>query len=123
MSAADGERLLDDPVWSCLTTRHARFAHGDALARRYLGTISPIGALSGVTPAHVAALEALVDVDDDVGLIGPNVQSLPANWENLYASRLFQMIRPERSPLPETDAPISTLGASDVPEILELVAL
>src|SRR5438067_17958 len=83
-----------------LTTRHARFAHGDALARRYLGTISPIGALSGVTPAHVAALEALVDVDDDVGLIGPNLQALPANWENLYASRLFQMIRPERSPLP-----------------------
>jgi ribosomal protein S18 acetylase RimI-like enzyme len=116
------ERPLDDPVWCCLTTRHVHLSKGDALARRYLGTISPIGAVSGVTPEHVAALEKLVDVGDDVALIGPNAPALPANWEALYASRLFQMVRPDTSRLPETDAPISTLGASDVPEILELVA-
>jgi predicted GNAT family acetyltransferase len=114
---------LDDPVWSCLTTRHAHLSKGDALARRYLGTISPIGAVSGRTPAHVAALQGLVEVGDDVALIGPNVPALPANWETLYASQLVQMIRADRSPLPEGDLRVSPLAAGDVPEILELVAL
>jgi GNAT superfamily N-acetyltransferase len=117
------ERPLDDPVWSALTTRHARFSRGDALARRYLPAISPIGALSGRTPAHVEALNALVQAGDDLGLIGPNVPALPGNWETLYASRLFQMIRADASPLPEGELQVSALGADDVPEILELVAL
>ena len=116
-------RLLDDPVWSSLTDRHAHLAQGDALARRYVAPISPIGALSGRTPAHLAALESLVAAGDDVALIGPNVPALAASWETLYASRLVQMIRPDRSPLPEGDARVSPLGAADVPDILELVAL
>jgi GNAT superfamily N-acetyltransferase len=121
MSLSDVNQL-DDPVWSCLTTRHAHFSKGDALARRYLGTISPIGAAAGTTPSHVAALAKLVEVGDDVGLIGPNVPALPANWETLYASQLLQMIRTDVSPLPEGELQVSALDGDDVPEILELVA-
>ena len=123
MGSSSSAQPLDDPVWSCLTTRHAHFSLGDALARRYLGTISPIGATSGTGRAHIAALEGLVEVGDDVGLIGPLVPSLPSNWETLYASRLKQMIRGERSPLPEGDVDVAKLGPEDVAEILELVEL
>src|SRR4030095_3479880 len=38
----DIERLLDNPVWSCLTTRHAHLALGGDAARRYPPEISPI---------------------------------------------------------------------------------
>jgi ribosomal protein S18 acetylase RimI-like enzyme len=115
------ERELDDPVWSCLTTRHAGFGRGDALARRYLPDVSPIGTLSGGSAAHLSALEKLVPIGDDVGLIGPRAPELPSRWETIYASRLVQMIRRERTPLPEGDISVSTLSAGDVDEMLELV--
>jgi predicted GNAT family acetyltransferase len=121
MSSADAERQLDDPVWSCLTTRHVPFASGAARARRYVASVSPIAALSGTDPTHVADLEALVEVGGDVALIGPSAPSLPANWQTLYASQLSQMIRRDRSLLPEGDFDVMTLGKADVPEILELV--
>ena len=119
---SDAERHLDHPVWSCLTTRHAHFARGGQLARRYVETISPIGAVSGASAAHIAALEALIGVDEDVALIGP-APALPANWETLYASRLTQMIRRDASPLPAGDIQPVKLGADDVPEMRELVEL
>jgi ribosomal protein S18 acetylase RimI-like enzyme len=114
---------LDNPIWSCLTSRHAHFASGGALARRYPASISPIGALAGNGPEHVAALESVVDAGDDFAVFAPSVPALPANWETLFASRLLQMIRTDRSPLPEGDAEVSALGAADVPEILALVEL
>src|SRR5438552_456702 len=116
-------RSLDDPVWSCLTTRHAQFALGDAQARRYLGTISPIGAVSGSSTAHIVALEALVDVGDDIGLIGSPLRALPTTWQTLYESRLAQMIRTDRSLLREGELEVSALGSADVAEMLELVEL
>src|SRR5436305_6660018 len=123
MRSSDVERQLDNPVWSCLTTRHARFALGKDLARRYVETISPIGTVSGASAAHVAALEALVGVGDDIGLIASPVQTLPANWQTLYASQLVQMIRRERSPLPVGNIEVSTLAGTDVLEMLELIEL
>src|SRR4029434_10262959 len=44
-------------------------------------------------------------------------------WETLDESRLTQMIRSDRSPLPEGDVDTFVLGASDVAEILALIGL
>lgn len=123
MLDSDLASLLDNPVWSCLTTRHAHLALGDALARRYPVDISPIAGLPDVGAANLAALEALVDVGDDIATGGSRVPMLPPNWETLHASRMTQMIRTDRAPLPEGDADVSTLGPQDVAEILALVEL
>ena len=117
------ERELDNPFWSCLATRHVHLAQGGALARRYPVAISPIAGLPEIGPANVAALEALVEVGDDMGTAGPCVPALPGNWETLHESRLTQMIRGDRSPLPEGDVEASILGAADVSEMLALVEL
>ena len=114
---------LDNPFWSSLATRHAGIALGGTLARRYPAAVSPIAALPGVGPANVAALEALVEIHDDVGMAGPFVPELPRNWETLHESRLTQMVRADASPLPEGDVDASTLRAPDVPEILALIGL
>ena len=46
MIASDLQRALDNPFWSSLTTGHAHFALGGALARRYPADISPIAGLA-----------------------------------------------------------------------------
>ena len=116
-------RGLDNPFWTCLATRHAHLAQGDDLARRYPPQISVLAAVSGTSPAHVAALTALAGTGDDVALVGTHVPELPAPWESLYASELTQMLRPECSPLPEGEADVATLGPADVPEMQALVEL
>lgn len=122
MSASDF-RCLDSPFWTCLATRHAHIALGGSLARRYPPEISLIGGLSGVAPANVAALTSLVDVGDDVGLVGPHVPALPENWETVYASELTQMLRTDRSLLSEGNVEVAALGPSDVTQMLALVEL
>jgi ribosomal protein S18 acetylase RimI-like enzyme len=114
---------LDNPIWSCLATRHAHFSRGGALALRYKSDVSPLGGLSAAEPANVEALVSAVDVGDDVALVGPHVPALPGNWQTLYTSQITQMLRPDGSKLPEGDADVTTLGPADVDEMLELVEL
>jgi predicted GNAT family acetyltransferase len=123
MTPPNIQHELDNPFWSCLATRHAHIALGGSHARRYPADISPIAGLPDVMPANVAALEALVNVGEDIGVAGPFVPTLPGNWETLYESRITQMIRPVTSSLPEGDVGVSILGAADVPEMLALVEL
>src|SRR4029077_18214062 len=78
--------LLDDsalanPVWSCLTTRHAHLAQGGRFAVRYPSDISPLCGMPAGATGNIEALQALVAVDDDVAVAGPQIPELPANWE------------------------------------------
>ena len=123
MTAPDIQRDLDNPFWSSLTTRHGHFGQGGTLARRYLSAISPLAGLPGVAPANIAALQALTEIGDDMATVGPFAPTLPENWETLYESKITQMIRVDRSPLPEGDVDASILGAADVADMLALVEL
>jgi ribosomal protein S18 acetylase RimI-like enzyme len=122
MSGSDASGL-DNPIWTCLTTRHAHMALGAALARRYPPEISPLAGLPGAGAGNIAELESQVVVGDDVGLVGPHRPVLSENWETLYASELAQMLRAASSPLPEGDVDVVALGPPDVPEMLALVEL
>jgi ribosomal protein S18 acetylase RimI-like enzyme len=123
MTPSEVERALDNPIWSCLSGRHAHLALGQTLARRYPPVISPLAGLPGAGSANIEALAALVDVGDDVAIFGPPAPTLPATWETLHALRVTQMIRTDPSLLPDADADASLLGEADVPEMLALVQL
>jgi ribosomal protein S18 acetylase RimI-like enzyme len=112
---------LDNPIWSCLTTRHANLVIGGGRARRYPASISPIGALAGDGSDHAADLESVVDAGDDFAVFAPSVPALPSNWETLFASRLLQMVRADRNLLPEGDVDVVSLGAKEVPDMRALV--
>ncbi|HET7263007.1 MAG TPA: GNAT family N-acetyltransferase [Casimicrobiaceae bacterium] len=114
---------LDNPYWSCLATRHAHVARGGALARRYPPDISPIAAVSGDAPANVAALEALVELGDDMGTLGPYTPKLGRNWQTVHEAEVTQMLRTDRTPLPESECEVVELGPDDVAEMLALVEL
>ena len=123
MIASDLHRALDNPFWSSLTTGHAHFALGGPLARRYPADISPIAGLAAPEAANIAALETIVDIGDDMATVARSTPRLPAHWEILYESRLTQMMRSDKTPLPEGDVDASTLGPADVLEMLALVEL
>src|SRR5215831_18421574 len=114
---------LDNPIWRALTTRHAPLAHGGPLARRYPAEISPLSGLPAAGPANIAALTALVAVGDEIGVFEPTPLTLPPPWVVLREARITQMVRRDRSPLPEGEIEPIPLGAADVADMLALVEL
>jgi ribosomal protein S18 acetylase RimI-like enzyme len=114
---------LDNPFWSCLATRHAHLAEGDALARRYRRDISPLAGIPQSSPANIAALASRVDLGEEIVLAGSAVPELRGNWKTRYATNLTQMVRIERAALDEGDVDATPLGAADVPEMAALVEL
>jgi predicted GNAT family acetyltransferase len=123
MPALTDESALDNPVWSCLTTRHAHLAQGDGLAVRYPLEYSPLSGLPAAAPENLKALQALVEVGDAVAVAGEYAPEWPGNWEALHRITLVQMIRRDTLPLPEGCAKIVTLSAADVADMLALVEL
>jgi ribosomal protein S18 acetylase RimI-like enzyme len=117
------ESALDNPVWSCLTTRHAHLAQGDGRALRYPLEYSPLSGLPAAAPVNLDALQVLVGIGDAVALAGAHVPEWPANWETVHRIRLVQMIRRETAPLSERGVEVAILSAADVGEMLALVEL
>lgn len=123
MTAAELERQLDSAVWTCLTTRHAHLALGDALTRRYLPAISPIAGVLDAGDDVGDRLAALTAIGDDISIFGTTRLTLGARWDVLRESRITQMIRVGASLLPEGEVDVVTLGRCDVGEMLALVEL
>lgn len=81
---------LDVPVWSSLSTLHAPLALAAGPARRYPKEIGPFIALPPGEHASAANLEALVDAQDEVFLLGQAI-SAPEGWSTDYLGDLLQM--------------------------------
>ena len=62
------ESALDNPVWACLSTRHAHLAQGNGLALRYPPDYSPLSGVPAAAPDNFAALQSLVDVGDAIAV-------------------------------------------------------
>ena len=123
MTPPADEPGLDNPVWSCLTTRHAHLALGNRHALRYPFEFSPLSGLPAAAPENLDAVQALVAIGDAVAVAGAHVPEWPKNWDTLHRITLWQMVRRDTSPLPEGPAEIVPLSASDVADMLALVEL
>jgi ribosomal protein S18 acetylase RimI-like enzyme len=113
---------LDHPIWTALTTRQQALAEGGALARRYPPVIAPFAAISDMSAESFASLGALMSRSDIAVLFTPDPVNPPDDFKILLAESGEQMLgTPTQSPLPDVE-PI-TLGAADVPAMLELTEL
>lgn len=113
---------LDHPIWSALTTRQKALAEGGALARRFPAAIAPFAAMAEPSPQNFAALAELMSPSDFVVLFTPDPVTPPAAFNVLLAKPGEQMIgMPAESPGHGVD--IVTLGAADVPAMMELTEL
>jgi GNAT superfamily N-acetyltransferase len=114
------DSLLDNPAYAALCGAHARFAQVRGRARRYSADVAPFLALPSPPSAQ--------DWQDAAGLVAPGSYAavgysgseLPDGWQAVRAFDLVQMIgeRVTGGECPEA----MQLGATDVPEMLELVA-
>jgi ribosomal protein S18 acetylase RimI-like enzyme len=120
---------LDNPVWWSLSGRQRAFGSATALAALFDPEISPFGALAdGDDPARWEDLELLAGSGSVVGLTGDNGPP-PPSWTVLRTMPGRQMIGDRIDPRTAgshgRDTPkdlLVSLGADDVPDMLELVA-
>ena len=119
--------MLDNPIWSSLTTDHAHLAlganTGQCLARRYTSDIGPLAAFQQPTEAAYADLARIIPTGDIAVLFLDYPPIPPLDWQLLRGGALVQMICPEAPAQPHRKEPILPLGPGDFPEMLDLASL
>jgi ribosomal protein S18 acetylase RimI-like enzyme len=83
--------LLDNPLWSSLTTEQSHLARGTALARRYDAEVAPFVAIEAPGAAAAAELASIVKEGESVYwvAVAPDVDE---RWTLLSSSRIVQMV-------------------------------
>lgn len=114
---------LDNPIWSALSTRHARFASNGALARRIRADIGPFAAAIDNTDDAVAALAALTQADDDMSLLQRAPPAPPPGIALKLNAAGVQMIATHFPAGAEARLPVIPLGDADAPEMIALAQL
>jgi ribosomal protein S18 acetylase RimI-like enzyme len=112
--------MLDDPIWSALTTRHASFALGGKAVKRYPADVAPFLATAGEVDPGEASEPATPGEVLFMAAVDP---SPPPGWEVERRSSLHQMVCQTPAGLSGAGDDGSVLGPDDVPDMLELTAL
>jgi predicted GNAT family acetyltransferase len=117
---------LDNVIWQALGTRHASFAHGNGLARKFVPEVSSLAALLEPTPAGYEALASLMAEGDVAALAFEAPREPPGGWAVVRAAPMLQMVHQEDpvSSATSSDLPlIVELGSADAPEMVALAKL
>jgi len=123
LAALDNLDNLDNPIWHSLTTRHARFAVGDGLARRFDPAIGPLAGMREQSAEAYRALGALFSPKEFAILFLEAEPELPDGWRMHLRSTIDQMVCKALPAAPDGRFVFERLGAEDVPEMLELTRL
>jgi predicted GNAT family acetyltransferase len=114
--------LLDRPVWSALSSRHASLAEGGALARRYPTAIVPFASTVDDGRESLAELAALVRPGETIYMAQADPIALPPELSATVTAAAVQMLA-ERPIESAADARIRALGSADAAEMVELAVL
>jgi len=118
--------MLDNPIWSALTTEHAALALGGNKARRYPEEIGPLSGMPEQTNEGYDALAALVSAGDIAVLFLCEPPRVPAGWTLVRGGELVQMValQPKMVPCAARDGvEVRELAAGDAPAMVELAKL
>lgn len=114
---------IDHPVWTCLTTDHAKFAIGDGPLRRYISDVSLIGAIQDTTPKSLDALRDSVLTHGPIALASPFDIPVPQGLALSWKRGAVQMTFDGETPAKVTGWNIAPLSDDDAPEMLALALL
>lgn len=111
--------MLDNPLWSSLTTLHAALALGSGAVRRYPADIAPFLAVAEEgTPLD----ETLVPAGDTVLLVGPR-PAVPAGWQLEEFGVIHQMVCDDVPDVPDGPEVIELTTAEQLADVRALTAL
>ena len=115
---------LDNPYWESLATKHAAFAIGGPLARRYPADVIPFGGIPSVNETALTALRDLIAPGEKL-LITSDTALLHPDLKELNVTPGLQMVcPPEAQAAPEEPSvPIVKLHQPDIPAMLALKAV
>jgi ribosomal protein S18 acetylase RimI-like enzyme len=123
---APSSHLLDNPIWSALTSDHAHLALGNDEARRYPDDIGPLSGMPTQSNAGYAALHPFAGPGGIVVLFFREPPHPPARWALRRGGSIYQMIarRPAivRAAPPAHDQ-LRQLTPADAPAMIELAEL
>jgi ribosomal protein S18 acetylase RimI-like enzyme len=116
------KHVLDRPVWSALDTRHASFAQGDKLAKRYPSSIVPFAAIATDGAENLQALDKLVPSGESVLMLQADAIVLPAGLASVSTASGVQMVA-ELPLLNVSDERVQRLTEDDAAEMLALASI
>lgn len=114
--------VLDNPVWSALSTSHASFAEGNELAKRYPVNVAPFAATRDQSVESYDSLAQLLGPGETAALPLAAMPDLPVGWTIVFKVNSAQMVWNGKAPLPLTRK-VEDLDTSNVDEMLALVEL
>jgi len=92
ITGQDQSSLLDNPVWSALSTTHASFAEGDSLAKRYPVDVAPFAATRDQSPESYRSLARLLGPEGTAAIPLAAMPILPAGWSVVRRIDSAQMV-------------------------------
>ncbi len=114
--------MLDNPVWAALTTQHASFALGGDRARRYPAEVAPFVAVVDAGPEAAASARGLAAPGESLYFVGIAPLDL-GGWHVERTSIIAQMVFDgSMSGTDDEDEDVTTLGAADAADMLNLMA-
>lgn len=113
--------VLDRASWASLTGPHAHLAEGTEHARRYPADVSPIMAVHPVQNNRVWSDLGKLVGPGGIARLSCDIEPPPAGWTVEFRGEGVQLVATDRL-RGEPSAEVVTLGAADVPEMLDLVA-
>jgi ribosomal protein S18 acetylase RimI-like enzyme len=117
---------LDNIIWNALTTRHAHFAEGNGMARRFQPEVNVLSAFASANDEGYDSLAALLGIGGASGIFIDTPYQPRAGWEWLTGAPLLQMVYQNGHAAPpraKSNVEFVPLGASDAREMLELTSL
>ncbi|MCU1504197.1 MAG: putative acetyltransferase [Ilumatobacteraceae bacterium] len=119
----EAEDPLANMAWFALTTTQADVAQGSGLARRYQPDVSVFAAIADDSPAAWADLGELVGPDGIAVLFRAEPVTPPLGWASVGRGTGHQMVLTGDLPPARHVAGLRDLGATQAPQMRELVAL
>jgi len=119
--------LLDNPIWSALTTDHVALALGGDRARRYPEQIGPLSGMPAQSQEGYQALAPLFSPGEVAVLFFCEPPKVSEGWTLARGGTIVQMVAPQPTLDSELAEPpgleLRRLTAADAPAMVELAQL
>ena len=115
--------ILDNPVWSALTTIHTKLSIGSDCAKRFRPDISPLAGVLVQSSEYFTGLATLCCSGDELNILQAMAPALPPEFEIVNSGIVWQLVKTHKGFLDHPDIQVVELGYEHRLQMLELATL